>query len=283
MNMTISVLGTGVMGTALGQAILNSGIKLIAYNRTVERTNTLVEAGATRAIDATQAIADADISIFVMINGKAVLDTLKSVPADAIKGKIIISASSATIEEGKAMQQIIENAGGQFADMSIEIGPDLLSSSNGVVSLGASEATFAEIQPILSTFCADVKRIGNAGEARKLESIAVVGSMLAGINIAYMTAFAQKVGIASEVYEPYIAMFEPSASYVIDKMTAHNYDEVLASIENYVQGLTTSIENAEALNIPAGVLKESLKIYQKAVSMGYAGKDGTAVIEALLK
>jgi 3-hydroxyisobutyrate dehydrogenase-like beta-hydroxyacid dehydrogenase len=283
MNMTISVLGTGVMGTALGQAILDSGIKLIAYNRTVERTTTLVEAGATRAIDATQAIADADISIFVMINGKAVLDTLKSVPADAIKGKIIISASSATIEEGKAMQQIIENAGGQFADMSIEIGPDLLSSSNGVVSLGASEATFAEIQPILSTFCADVKRIGNAGEARKLESIAVVGSMLAGINIAYMTAFAQKVGIASEVYEPYIAMFEPSASYVIDKMTAHNYDEVLASIENYVQGLNTSIENAEALNIPAGVLKESLKIYQKAVSMGYAGKDGTAVIEALLK
>lgn len=281
--MTISVLGTGVMGTALGQAILDSGIKLIAYNRTVERTTTLVEAGATRAIDATQAIADADISIFVMINGKAVLDTLKSVPADAIKGKIIISASSATIEEGKAMQQIIENAGGQFADMSIEIGPDLLSSSNGVVSLGASEATFAEIQPILSTFCADVKRIGNAGEARKLESIAVVGSMLAGINIAYMTAFAQKVGIASEVYEPYIAMFEPSASYVIDKMTAHNYDEVLASIENYVQGLNTSIENAEALNIPAGVLKESLKIYQKAVSMGYAGKDGTAVIEALLK
>jgi hypothetical protein len=30
-------------------------------------------------------------------------------------------------------------------------------------------------------------------------------------------------------------------------------------------------------------LKESLAIYKKAVSMGYAGKDGTAVIEALLK
>jgi 3-hydroxyisobutyrate dehydrogenase-like beta-hydroxyacid dehydrogenase len=281
--MTISVLGTGLMGTAMGQALLNAGISLVVYNRTKERTQTLVDAGAKAASTAAEAISASDISIFVMINGKAVLETLSTVPAEAIKGKIIISAASATIEEGNRMREIVEAAGGQFADMSIEIGADVLSASQGVVSLGASEATFATIQPELSKFCAEVKRLGEAGDARKLESIAVVGSMLAGVNVAYMTAFAQKVGIAPEVYEPYIAMYEPSASYVIDKMTAHNYDEILASIENYVQGLITSIENAESLNIPTGVLKESLEIYKKAVSMGYAGKDGTAVIEALLK
>jgi 3-hydroxyisobutyrate dehydrogenase-like beta-hydroxyacid dehydrogenase len=281
--MTISVLGTGLMGTAMGQAILNAGISLVVYNRTKERTQTLVEADATAATTAAKAISASDISIFVMLNGKAVLETLATIPSEAMKGKIIISASSATVEEGNRMQDIVEQAGGQFADMSIEIGADLLSTSQGVVSIGASEATFAAIQPILSKFCAEVKRIGEAGDARKLESIALVGSMLAGVNIAYMTAFAQKMGIAPEIYEPYIAMYEPAASYVIDKMTAHNYDEILASIENYVQGLTTSIENAKALNIPTGVLKESLEIYKKAVSMGYAGKDGTAVIEALLK
>lgn len=98
-----------------------------------------------------------------------------------------------------------------------------------------------------------------------------------------MTAFAQKIGLSPEVYEPYIAIFEPQASYVIDKMTAHNYDDILASIESYVQGLTTSIENAKYLNIPSGVLRESLELYKKAVAQGFAGKDGTAVIEALLK
>jgi 3-hydroxyisobutyrate dehydrogenase len=271
------------MGTAMGQAILKAGISLVVYNRTKERTQTLVDAGAKAASTAAEAISASDISIFVMINGKAVLETLSTVPAEAIKGKIIISAASATIEEGNRMREIVEAAGGQFADMSIEIGADVLSASQGVVSLGASEATFATIQPILSKFCAEVKRLGEAGDARKLESIALVGSMLVGVNVAYMTAFAQKVGITPDVYEPYIAMYEPAAGYVIDKMTAHNYDEILASIENYVQGLTTSIENAELLHIPTGVLKESLEIYKKAVSMGYAGKDGTAVIEALLK
>lgn len=281
--MTISVLGTGVMGTAMGQAILKAGISLVVFNRTKQRTQPLMEAGAKVAETADEAIAASDISIFVMLNGKAVLQALADVPQDAIKGKIIISAASATIDEGKRMQEIVERAGGQFADMSIEIGADMLATSQGVVSLGASESTFADIQPVLSKFCAEVKRLGDAGYARKLESIALVGSMLVGVNVAYMTAFAQKVGIAPEIYEPYIAMFEPAAAYVIDKMTAHNYDDVLASIENYVQGLTTSIENAESLHIPSGVLKESLKIYEKAVAMGYAGKDGTAVVEALLK
>lgn len=48
------------------------------------------------------------ISIFVMINGKAVLETLSTVPAEAIKGKIIISATSATIEEGNRMREIVD-------------------------------------------------------------------------------------------------------------------------------------------------------------------------------
>lgn len=280
--MTISVLGTGLMGTAMAKAILNAGIPLIVYNRTKSRTKALVSLGAVAVDTAAEAVHDSDMSIFIMIDGKAVLETLEGIPKSAFKDKIIISASSATIEEGNLMRNIVEKCGGAFADMSIEVGADAVESSEGVFRLGASENTFEKISPVFNSFCAEVTRVGDAGDARKLEAVALVGSMLAGINVAYMTAFAQKIGLAPDVYEPYIAIFEPAASYVIDKMTAHNYDEILASIESYVQGLTTSIENAESLNIPTGVLRESLELYKKAVSNGYGGKDGTAVIEALL-
>lgn len=281
--MTISILGTGLMGTALGTAILNTGFSLVVYNRTKSRTESLVSKGA-RAVDtAAEAIMASDISFFVMIDGKAVLETLEKIPENSFKEKIIISASSATIEEGNRMLGIVQSGGGEFADMSIEVGADAVAASQGVFRLGCSDKTFKEIQPILNSFCAESTRVGNAGDARRLEAVGLVGSMLAGINVAYMTAFAQKIGLSPEVYEPYIAIFEPQASYVIDKMTAHNYDDILASIESYVQGLTTSIENAKYLNIPSGVLRESLELYKKAVAQGFAGKDGTAVIEALLK
>lgn len=279
----ISVLGTGHMGAALARTILNAGLSLTVYNRTPERTQPLIALGATSAATVASAIADSDISIFVMLHGKAVLEALVTVPAAAFSGKTIISAASATIEEGRLMREMVEQAGGTFADMSIEVGADALAEGQGVVSLGATEASFAALQPLFVRFLAEVKRVGEPGAARELEAVALVGSMLAGVNVAYMVAFAQKVGIAPEVYKPYIAMFEPAAAYVIDSMVAHNYDNIFASIENYVQGLTTSIENADALGIPSGVLRESLKLYSEAVAMGYAGKDGTAVLEALLK
>lgn len=280
--MTISILGTGLMGTAMGTAILKAGIPLVVYNRTKSRTETLVAKGAKAVDTASEAIMASDISIFIMIDGKAVLGTLADVKEEVFKSKIIISASSASIAEGDRMLKIVERGDGSFADMSIEVGADAVSESQGVVRIGASEKTFDKILPVFSSFCAEVSRIGDAGDARKLEAVGLVGSMLAGINVAYMTAFAQKIGLPPEVYEPYIAIFEPQASYVIDKMTAHNYDTILASIESYVQGLTTSIENAESLNIPSGVLKEALELYKRAVDKGYAGKDGTAVIEALI-
>lgn len=281
--MTISILGTGLMGTALGTAILNAGLPLVVFNRTKSRTETLVYRGA-RAVDtAEEAIIASDISIFVMIDGKAVLETLEKVHQDAFKDKIIISASSATIEEGNRMLCIVQTAGGQFADMSIEVGAEAVAASQGVFRIGSDEKTFEKIQPVMDSFSTEVTRVGKAGDARRLEAIGLVGSMLAGVNMAYMTAFAQKIGLSPEVYEPYIAIFEPQASYVIDKMTAHSYDDILASIESYVQGLLTSIENAKYLNIPSGVLEEALKLYRKAVAGGYAGKDGTAVIEALLE
>ncbi len=270
------------MGTAMGTAILNAGIPLVVYNRTKSRTESLVSKGAVAVDTAEEAIKASDISIFVMIDGKAVLESISSFPENVFKNKIIISASSATIDEGNRMCKIVTDGGGEFADMSIEVGADAVATSQGVLRLGARESTFKKIQPIFQSFCSEVTRVGDAGDARKLEAVALVGSMLSGINVAYMTAFAQKIGLPSSIYEPYIAIFEPAAAYVIDKMTAHKYDEILASIESYVQGLTTSIENAESLNIPAGVLKESLELYKKAVAKGYAGKDGTAVIEALL-
>lgn len=146
--MTISILGTGLMGTALGTAILNTGFSLVVYNRTKSRTESLVSKGA-RAVDtAAEAIMASDISFFVMIDGKAVLETLEKIPENSFKEKIIISASSATIEEGNRMLGIVQSGGGEFADMSIEVGADAVAASQGVFRLGCSDKTFKEIQPI---------------------------------------------------------------------------------------------------------------------------------------
>lgn len=73
--MTIAILGTGAMGTAMGEAIINAGHVLIAYNRTAHKTAELAAKGAKVVATAREAIIQSDISIFVMLDSKAVKNT----------------------------------------------------------------------------------------------------------------------------------------------------------------------------------------------------------------
>jgi len=49
------------MGTAIANNILKSGFTLTVYNRTSEKTRTLVEAGATSAASPKEAAAKSDV------------------------------------------------------------------------------------------------------------------------------------------------------------------------------------------------------------------------------
>ena len=281
--MNISILGTGLMGTAMGESIINAGFNLTVYNRTISRTQTLADKGAKVVDTAEEAIKGSDISIIVMLHGKAVVATLETLPAATFDGKIIICASSSTIAENEKMQKIVEHGGGQFVDMSIEVGYEQLAAGQGMVKVGASEATYAIIAPVLGKFMASVTRIGDVGEARKLEAVGLIGTMLPAINVAYAVAFAQKLGISAETYVPYIQMLVPGSEYFLGNMSSNNYDQVFAAIESFVQGVSTSIETAETLHIPTEYLHSALALYSKAIDLGYAGKDGSSVLEALIK
>jgi 3-hydroxyisobutyrate dehydrogenase-like beta-hydroxyacid dehydrogenase len=54
---TISLIGLGRMGTAIVNNILKSGFNLVVYNKTSDKTRTLVESGAISAANPKEAAA----------------------------------------------------------------------------------------------------------------------------------------------------------------------------------------------------------------------------------
>ena len=70
----IGVVGLGRMGTAIANNILKSGFKLVVYNRTPDKTRSLVEAGATTATSPKQAAMRSDVLVTSLTDDRAVLD-----------------------------------------------------------------------------------------------------------------------------------------------------------------------------------------------------------------
>jgi 3-hydroxyisobutyrate dehydrogenase len=64
--MEISLLGCGLLGTAIGERLLASGYRLHVWNRRPERTQALIAAGAQLASSPADAVAAGDLVITVL-------------------------------------------------------------------------------------------------------------------------------------------------------------------------------------------------------------------------
>ena len=67
--MNIAIIGTGLMGQALGERLLAKQQSLTLYNRTQDKTHLLQELGASVATSAQHAIDNSNISLLTILNG----------------------------------------------------------------------------------------------------------------------------------------------------------------------------------------------------------------------
>ena len=77
--MTIGICGTGRMGAAIGERLLDQGERLAVWNRSEERTRALVERGAAR-LETPQALAGACDTVIVMVLDERAQDAVYDGP-----------------------------------------------------------------------------------------------------------------------------------------------------------------------------------------------------------
>jgi 3-hydroxyisobutyrate dehydrogenase-like beta-hydroxyacid dehydrogenase len=70
----IGVIGLGRMGTAIASNIIKSGFNVIVYNRTADKTHSLVDAGALKATSPKEVAMKSDVVVTSLRDDRAVLD-----------------------------------------------------------------------------------------------------------------------------------------------------------------------------------------------------------------
>ena len=74
----IGVIGLGRMGPAIASNILKSDFNVIVYNRTADKTRSLVEAGALKATSPKEVAMKSDVLVSSLRDDRAVLDVVSS-------------------------------------------------------------------------------------------------------------------------------------------------------------------------------------------------------------
>ncbi|MFE9444094.1 NAD(P)-dependent oxidoreductase [Streptomyces sp. NPDC006602] len=97
-TLTVSVLGTGIMGAAMARNLARAGHTVRAWNRTRDKAEPLAADGIEIADTPAAAVADADVVLTMLYDGPAALDVMREAAPGLRPGAAWVQSTTAGIE-----------------------------------------------------------------------------------------------------------------------------------------------------------------------------------------
>lgn len=195
----IGFIGTGLIGTPMVQRLLECGLSVAVWNRTLTKATPLVEQGATLA-DSPRALAAAcDIVCLCLTNTSAVHDVVfgeQGIDAVLRSGQLLIDLSSIAPDTTREMaERLASVCGARWIDAPVSGGLALARAGRLIVFAGGDADDIARAAPVFEALSHRVTHMGGhgAGQLAKSCNQMIVACNL--VTIAEMLAFARKSGI----------------------------------------------------------------------------------------
>ncbi|MGC5038781.1 NAD(P)-dependent oxidoreductase [Streptomyces sp. DT190] len=102
-KLTVSVLGTGIMGAAMARNLARAGHSVRAWNRTRAKAEPLAAEGAHIAGTPAEAVRGADVVLTMLHDGPAALDTVREAAPGLRPGTAWVQSTTAGIEDVAAL------------------------------------------------------------------------------------------------------------------------------------------------------------------------------------
>ncbi len=98
-KLTVSVLGTGIMGAAMARNLARAGHTVRAWNRSRAKAEPLVVDGVFIAGTPAEAVEGADVVLTMLFDGPAALDVMRQAVAALRPGTVWVQSTTAGIEK----------------------------------------------------------------------------------------------------------------------------------------------------------------------------------------
>lgn len=171
---TIGFIGaSGLMGHGMARHLLAKGHPLaLTVHRNRERVADLLAAGATEAATPA-ALAAASEIVFLCVTGspqvEAAVEGADGLLAGARRGLVIVDCSTSEPESTARLRERCAAAGVAFVDAPLSRTPVEAEAGRLNVMVGADDAVFARLEPVLRCFAENVFHVGGPGAGHTLK------------------------------------------------------------------------------------------------------------------
>lgn len=281
--MKIGFLGTGLMGQPMVLKLLAAKISVIAYNRTESKLIPLQTAGAAITNSPTEAIEYADCLILMLTNAPAIEEVLLSTNT-SLNGKTIIQMGTISPEESKQINSQIIEEGGEYLEAPVLGSIPQVKSGELLVMVGGTQAQFEKWSGLLKIFSPEPMLIGNVGTAAAVKL--ALNQLIAGLTATFALSlgFVENQGVDVEKFMQILrasALYAPTFDKKLKGMSDRNYSNPNFPTKHLLKDINLFLAQAQKIGLDTSSLAGVGKVVEKAIELGFADDDYSAIYSAI--
>jgi hypothetical protein len=201
----IGFVGLGLMGHGMAKNIVEKGFPLtVTAHRNRAPVDDLVKRGATETASLADLASRSTIILLCVTGSPEVEAVIRGLKSGLRRGTVIVDCSTADPTSTVAIAAQLAADGIDFADAPLSRTPKEAWEGKLDTMVGASEAVFARIKPVLETWAGKIVHIGGIGDGHRMKLLNNFVSLGYAAIYAEALALASKVGISPERFDSVI-------------------------------------------------------------------------------
>jgi 3-hydroxyisobutyrate dehydrogenase len=284
----IGLIGTGMLGKAVGLHLLKSGYSIVAYNRTKEKTKDLQDKGAEIVDHPKDVALKSDVVITVVKDADAVKQV--SFEKDGIvfgnhNGLVVCDMSTINPLESKKIFEKFRENNLAMLDTPVMGGPNVAISGDLVMMASGNKKTFDECKDLFDTIANKVFYMGENGTAHAIKLAMNLQITMLALALSEGITLARGANVDPKIFLEILnsTYFKTGMSENKAYKMIQDQFEATFTLENLKKDINTISATAKSFGLDLPMAEKAKEVYDNAAKEGFGNLDYTGVLAYIKK
>jgi len=284
----IGIIGTGMLGEAVGLHLLNSGYSVSVYNRTKSKTKNLEEKGADVAELPSVVAESSDLIITCVKDADAVKQVLFG-QGGVVSGKhddmTVADMSTINPNAAKKISKKLHDEGIKSIEIPVMGGPNVAIEGKLVLMASGDKESFERFSQVFNTIANKTFFLGESGSAHSIKLAMNLQISLLALSLSEGIMLTKKAGFDPEIFLEILNSTYFSTGMSQNKAFKMIKDEYQPTftLKNMKKDLDTIIASAKDFDAKLPIAERANEIYKQALDAGFGEIDYTGILAYIKK
>ena len=286
--MKIGIVGTGMLGEAVGLHLLDVGYEITVFNRSKKKTEKLENKGAI-VVDSPKNVAEkSELVIVVVKDADAVKDVVfgdYGILAGRHDGMCIADMSTINPNSTREISKKVTENGIDYMEIPVMGGPNVAINGKLVIMASGKKEVFEKFKTIFESIADQSIYLGDTGTAHSIKLAMNLQIAMLALSLSEGITLTKKAGFDPEIFLKVLnstyfktGMSEGKAYKMINDSVKPTF-----TLANLKKDLDTINDAAESFDAELPMAKIARKIYADATDAGFGDIDYTGIISYIRK